>query len=34
MVDVPHDTPAQVGDRVGIQVDPGRLMSAQMEESA
>jgi len=34
MVDVPHDSLAQLGDRVGIRVDPGRLMSAQMEKSA
>jgi putative spermidine/putrescine transport system ATP-binding protein len=34
MVDVPHDSPAQLGDRVGIRVDPRRLMSAQMEKAA
>jgi len=34
MVAVPHESPAQLGDRVGIRVDPGRLMSAQKEESA
>lgn len=34
MADVPHDSPAHQGDRVGIRVDPRRLMSAQMEKSA